>query len=78
MNTPIRAGAAPAAECVQLTSLRDFPPAKGALLDQFGVLHDGQKPYPGAIEGVEFLHQRGVKLLVLSNSSRSKPQYHHI
>lgn len=62
------------------------------LLDQFGVLHDGQKSYPGAIETcmliivmiwilvsislidrymtVDRIAQTGVKLVVISNSSR--------
>ncbi|EFN54474.1 hypothetical protein CHLNCDRAFT_11074, partial [Chlorella variabilis] len=40
------------------------------LLDQFGVLHDGEKPYPGAIEAVAQLAARGMKLLIISNSSR--------
>lgn len=40
------------------------------LLDQFGVLHDGTQPYPGAVEAVEWLAQQGVKLLIISNSSR--------
>jgi ribonucleotide monophosphatase NagD (HAD superfamily) len=40
------------------------------LLDQFGVLHDGQQPYPHAIAAVEQLHAAGKQILVLSNSSR--------
>ncbi|KAF6257553.1 HAD-like domain-containing protein [Scenedesmus sp. NREL 46B-D3] len=40
------------------------------LLDQFGVLHDGQQPYPHAIAAVEQLHAAGKQVLVLSNSSR--------
>jgi hypothetical protein len=40
------------------------------LLDQFGVLHDGQQPYPHAIAAVEQLHAAGKHVLVLSNSSR--------
>ncbi|KAK9840993.1 hypothetical protein WJX81_004817 [Elliptochloris bilobata] len=43
---------------------------KGVLLDQYGVLHDGQKAYPGAVAAVEALAAAGRKLLVLSNSSR--------
>ncbi|CAG9465664.1 unnamed protein product [Pedinophyceae sp. YPF-701] len=44
---------------------------KGVLLDQFGVLHDGQKPYPGAIDAVRTLAEdRGAKVVLLSNSSR--------
>jgi hypothetical protein len=40
------------------------------LLDQFGVLHDGQQPYPQAIAAVKQLHAAGKQVLVLSNSSR--------
>lgn len=55
----------------RLISLIDIPLSyKGVFLDQFGVLHDGTKPYPGAIEGVQYLADRGMKLLIISNSSR--------
>lgn len=40
------------------------------LLDQFGVLHDGQKAYPGAVETLNRIASTGVKLVVISNSSR--------
>ena len=40
------------------------------LLDQFGVLHDGQNPYPGAIEAVTALADSGRSVLIISNSSR--------
>lgn len=40
------------------------------LLDQFGVLHDGRKPYPGAIEAVTALADSGRSVLIISNSSR--------
>lgn len=43
---------------------------RGVLLDQFGVLHDGVKPYAGAIDAVAALAARGVQLLIISNSSR--------
>ena len=42
------------------------------LLDQFGVMHDGQKPLPGAIECYEQLAAAGKKLVVLSNTSRRR------
>lgn len=44
------------------------------LLDQFGVLHDGTKAYPGAVEAVEYLASRGCALLIISNSSRRSSQ----
>ena len=44
---------------------------RAVLLDQFGVLHDGQKLYPGAREAVEYLHREcGLRVLIVSNSSR--------
>lgn len=43
---------------------------KGILLDQFGVLHDGRVPYPGAIEAVRSMHASGLRILIISNSSR--------
>ena len=45
---------------------------QGILLDQFGVLHDGQKAYPAAIPAVKWLHEQGLKILILSNSSKSE------
>jgi ribonucleotide monophosphatase NagD (HAD superfamily) len=39
-------------------------------MDQFGVLHDGKQPYPAAIQAVERLASEGVKVYILSNSSR--------
>ncbi|CAL5394766.1 unnamed protein product [Camellia sinensis] len=39
-------------------------------LDQFGVLHDGQQPYPGAISTLERLATSGAKMVIISNSSR--------
>ncbi|CAA0821238.1 Haloacid dehalogenase-like hydrolase (HAD) superfamily protein [Striga hermonthica] len=43
---------------------------KAWLLDQFGVLHDGKQPYPGAIATLEKLANSGAKMVVISNSSR--------
>ena len=44
---------------------------RGVLLDQFGVLHDGNEPYDGAIEAVKFLKEElELKILIVSNSSR--------
>lgn len=40
------------------------------LLDQFGVLHDGQNAYAGAIDTLNRIASTGVKLVVISNSSR--------
>ena len=40
------------------------------LLDQFGVLHDGKRAYPEAVEAVKRLAAGGVRVYILSNSSR--------
>ena len=40
------------------------------LLDQFGVLHDGVRPYPGVVETLRALHDAGKKLVVLTNSGK--------
>ena len=44
---------------------------KAVFFDQYGVLHDGQKPYPGARDALAALKSRSVKIVVLSNSGRS-------
>jgi HAD superfamily hydrolase (TIGR01459 family) len=44
---------------------------KAVFFDQYGVLHDGRSPYPGAREALRALKSRGVKIVVLSNSGRS-------
>jgi HAD superfamily hydrolase (TIGR01459 family) len=44
------------------------------ILDQFGVLHDGTAPYPGAVEALSELKAAGKRSLLLSNSGkRSAP-----
>lgn len=49
------------------------------VLDQWGVLHDGNTPYRGAVETIENLRRRGHRLAVLSNSGkRSEPNVRRI
>jgi len=44
------------------------------IVDQFGVLHDGVRPYPGAVDALVMLKQADKTILLLSNSGRrSKP-----
>ncbi|TJX53694.1 MAG: TIGR01459 family HAD-type hydrolase [Mesorhizobium sp.] len=44
------------------------------LLDQFGVLHDGQAPYPGAVAALSTLKRAGKTVVLISNSGkRAKP-----
>lgn len=40
------------------------------LVDQFGVLHDGQSPYPGAVEALSLLKDAGKKVTLISNSGK--------
>lgn len=40
------------------------------LLDQFGVLHDGTNPYPGAVEALSALKRAGKSIVLVSNSGR--------
>jgi HAD superfamily hydrolase (TIGR01459 family) len=42
----------------------------GFILDQWGVLHDGTYPYPGAAECLQRLHAAGKRIVVLSNSGK--------
>ena len=41
------------------------------LLDQWGVLHDGGQPYPGAIDCLARLWAAGKTVVILSNSGRT-------
>jgi HAD superfamily hydrolase (TIGR01450 family) len=42
----------------------------GMLIDQFGVLHDGEKLYPGTLETLAELHRRGIAVVVMTNSGK--------
>ncbi|XP_051121213.1 uncharacterized protein LOC127244766 [Andrographis paniculata] len=53
-----------------LQSLAEPRRYKAWFLDQFGVLHDGKQPYPGAITALEKLANSGAKMVIISNSSR--------
>jgi HAD superfamily hydrolase (TIGR01459 family) len=44
---------------------------KAVFFDQYGGLHDGRTPYPGARDALAALKSRGVKIVVLSNSGRT-------
>ena len=41
-----------------------------AVLDQWGVLHDGSHPYPFACDAMQMLHDAGKRIVVLSNSGK--------
>ncbi len=40
------------------------------LVDQWGVLHDGQAPYPGAVQCLKRLAWAGKEVIIISNSGR--------
>ncbi|PCI00954.1 MAG: TIGR01459 family HAD-type hydrolase, partial [Alphaproteobacteria bacterium] len=42
----------------------------GILIDQWGTLHDGEKPYDGVIEALENLKSRGKQIILISNSGQ--------
>jgi HAD superfamily hydrolase (TIGR01459 family) len=44
---------------------------KAVFFDQYGVLHDGRKAYPGARDALTALKSRGGTIAILSNSGRS-------
>lgn len=64
----VQIDAAAMQRCDSLKQLLDQ--CSGVLLDQFGVLHDGRKPYPHAVAAVQCLFEAGKQIIILSNSSR--------
>jgi HAD superfamily hydrolase (TIGR01459 family) len=42
----------------------------GFILDLWGVLHDGDKPYPGAVDCLRRLREAGKRTMALSNAPR--------
>jgi len=46
------------------------PEYDGFILDLWGVLHDGFKPFPGVIDALERLIAAGKRLCILSNAPR--------
>jgi HAD superfamily hydrolase (TIGR01459 family) len=42
----------------------------GFCIDQFGVMHDGQRPYPGAVDALTRLTAAGKSIVVLTNSGK--------
>jgi HAD superfamily hydrolase (TIGR01458 family) len=47
---------------------------RGALLDLAGVIYDGDHSLPGAIDAVARLHQAGLRLRFVTNTTRSTKQ----
>ena len=60
---------------IELEGIRDLAERFDVfVLDQFGVLHDGSTPYPGAVEALVHLKAAGKRTLLMSNSGkRSAP-----
>lgn len=55
----------------KIDGVRELVPLFDAfLIDQFGVLHDGTRPYSGAVEALAALRQAGRPVVLLSNSGR--------
>ncbi|GLI65938.1 hypothetical protein VaNZ11_009598 [Volvox africanus] len=74
-HQPLTTNGTPSADAcdtmIQITGLSEVSGRyKALLLDQFGVLHDGRRPYPGAVEAVEAAADSGLRLIIISNSSR--------
>ena len=46
----------------------------GYIIDQWGVLHDGKKPYDGVIDALTQLKNRGKQVIVMSNSGKRADQ----
>lgn len=42
----------------------------GFIIDQWGVLHDGKKPYDGVVDCLKQLKERGKFIIILSNSGK--------
>jgi HAD superfamily hydrolase (TIGR01459 family) len=43
----------------------------GFVIDQYGVLHDGVRPYPGAIAALEAISAAGKRAVLVTNSGKS-------
>ena len=46
------------------------PRYEGFILDLWGVIHDGVRPYPGAVDCLEHLRAAGKRCVLLSNAPR--------
>ncbi|MEM6902886.1 MAG: TIGR01459 family HAD-type hydrolase [Pseudomonadota bacterium] len=55
----------------EISGLADlFDLYDGFVIDQWGVLHDGETPYTGALQALEHLHAAGKPFVILSNSGK--------
>jgi HAD superfamily hydrolase (TIGR01459 family) len=54
-----------------LDRLADFVPRyRGVLCDLWGAVHDGIRPYPGAVDCLLAIRREGIKVVLLSNAPR--------
>ncbi len=67
-RAPLPSGAAVTRWVNRLAELA--PHYDGFVIDQFGVLHDGQRPYAGAADALQALRADGKRVIVLSNSGK--------
>lgn len=62
---------APSASTHLSTGLGELAPSYDAfLVDQWGVLHDGHKPYPGVVQCLKRLAWAGKQVIIISNSGK--------
>ena len=55
----------------KITGLRELRPRfEGFLVDLWGVIHDGERPFAGVVEGLAALATDGARICFVSNSSR--------
>ncbi len=58
--------------CVGISDISDS--YMGVIVDQWGVLHDGEKVYPGVVECLKELKDRNKYVIILSNSGKRAAQ----
>lgn len=49
----------------------------GMLIDQFGVIHDGEKLYPGVLDALESLNRAMIPVVVMTNSGKRAEANRH-
>jgi HAD superfamily hydrolase (TIGR01459 family) len=55
----------------EIVGLRDVAHKfSGMIIDQFGVIHDGQRLYPGAAEVLANLYRLGIPVVIVTNSGK--------
>ena len=58
-------------EAKRIDGLHEIAPRfDGMLIDQFGVIHDGQTLYPGTAQVLTELHRIGMPVAVMTNSGK--------